>query len=142
MNKHDKPESDIATPSPSFRSCESITVNQLRAGRAIARLSVIELASAAGLSATTISQLETGRTRTPHKATMSALRSALTACGIDFVAGGWTRHIGDATQCSPSALAGRVQVRHDGDDKPEDDDGEQSGQDWQEFKKWLATREW
>jgi len=84
------------TAASSDRGDQTITINQLRAGRAIARLGVRELASAAGLSATALSHLETGRTRNPHKTTLAALRAALAACGVDFAPGGWIRHSADA----------------------------------------------
>ena len=142
-----------------------ITVNQLRAGRAIARLGIRELASAAGLSATAISHLENGHTRNPHSATMLALRAALTAHGVDFAGGGWTRHLADAHggQCSPPSSTSSVQVGHADDDGPDDDrpdadtghdgpdddgpdddrfdddDGEPNGPDWRELCQWLKT---
>jgi transcriptional regulator with XRE-family HTH domain len=95
MTKHNKPQPDDTALSPR-RGSRIITVNQLRAGRTIARLGVRELASAAGLSPTSLSLLENGHTRDPHKTTLTALRAALAARGIDFAPGGWTRHINDA----------------------------------------------
>lgn len=85
---HDKFQASLRNP--------PLTVNQLRAGRAIARLGIRELARASGVSATAISHLETGRTQTPHQTTMRALRATLTGYGVDFALGGWTRHLADA----------------------------------------------
>ena len=142
MNEYDKPQPDNAL-SPSPPSYEPITVNQVRAGRAIARLSVRDLASAAGLSPAALSHLETGHTRTPHKATLSALRAALTAHGIDFAPDGWTRHIGDAcaAQHPPSEGARSVEASHGDDDRPEEEEdlGEPSGPDLRELNQWLAA---
>lgn len=96
---------------------QTITINQLRAGRALARLGVRELARAAGLSATALSQLETGRTRNPHKTTLFALRVALAACGVDFASGGWIRHSADA--CADQ----NPPARPDGLDEDSQEDG-------------------
>ena len=130
-----------------------ITVNQVRAGRAIAQLGIRELASASGLSISAISHIETGRTRKPHLGTMLALRAALTVHGVDFARGGWTRHIADAHggQCPPPGFAHSSQVGHtdndndgpgvdDADDDTDDDEhGEPNGPDWRELSQWLAT---
>ena len=65
----------------------------LRAGRMLAWLDQV---SAAGVSSTAISHIESGRTRNPKQATQIASRTTLEACGIEFAPGGWLRHIDDA----------------------------------------------
>ena len=141
MNKHTS-QASRATLSQS-----TLTANQLRAGRAIAQLRIRELAEASGVSATAISHLETGYTQTPHRATVVALRAALTAHGVAFALGGWTRHIADAqhaAQFSPPSSTHGTQVDDTDDDRPDadddcDTDGEPEGPDWQEVKQWLRT---
>ena len=122
MSKHDKLQPDDDASSPDDPCSQPMTVNQLRAGRAIARLGVRELAKAAGLSVTAISRLESGHTRNPHKATLAVLRAALAARGVDFAPGGWTRHISDAcaTQRPPSDCIRSPQASHEDDDRPEE----------------------
>lgn len=162
MNEHDR----FHTKHNRFQAEDPpITVNQVRAGRAIAQLGIRELARASGLSITAISHIETGRTRKPHLATLLALRAALTVRGVDFARGGWTRHIADAHegQCPPPGFAHSSQVGHtdndgldadtddndgpgaddandDTDDAADDDEyGEPNGPDWRELNQWLAT---
>jgi len=147
MNENNKLQAGDASLS---RSSIPLTANQLRAGRAIARLGIRELASASGLSTTTISHLETGRTRNAHQTTMRALRAALTAHGVDFALGGWTRHLDDAHGVQsgpPESITDGGADDNDGDDGDDGDgadddsdaDGEPNGPDWQEFKQWLVT---
>ena len=91
-----------------------LTVNQLRAGRAITRLGVRQLASASGLSAAAISQIENLHTDAPHKSTLQALRKALESHGVEFGAEGWIRHVTDADarlrSAQPSQRAAYVQA--------------------------------
>lgn len=72
-----------------------VTPKQLRGGRVLSGLGVRELAQASGLSPTSISQIETGRTKTPHPATLDSLRAALEESGIEFGSNGWIRHVDD-----------------------------------------------
>ena len=50
----------------------------------------------AGLSTATISQVETGTTTKPHLSTLIRLKSSLQEQGIEFVDGGWMRHLDDS----------------------------------------------
>lgn len=75
-----------------------LTRTQIRAGRTIAGLGVRDLAIAAGLSPTAVSQIETGRTEQPHESTLRSLRTALEEHGVQFNPGGWLRRRDDAFQ--------------------------------------------
>ena len=68
-----------------------LTRAQVRAGRALARLGIRDLAAAAGVSATAVSHIETGRTGQAHATTLRALRAALEGHGVEFADEGWVR---------------------------------------------------
>lgn len=73
----------------------SLTPEQCRAARVFLHISQKQLADAAGVSVRTISHFEAGD-RTPIRATIAALRSALEAAGIEFLDGeapGLRRHL-------------------------------------------------
>ena len=74
---------------------KKMTARQLRGARVLASLGVRELAEAAGLSPTAVSQIETGRTKTPHSTSLDVLRTALEDHGIEFGPNGWIRHVDD-----------------------------------------------
>lgn len=64
-----------------------MTPEQLRMARNALRLGVRDLASMAGVSFTTVSRFETGKSGLQH-ATAEALRKALEAQGIQFLDSG------------------------------------------------------
>ncbi len=64
-----------------------MTPMQLRMARSALQLGVRELAELAGISFTTISRFETGKSGLQHS-TAEALRKALEARGIQFLEGG------------------------------------------------------
>jgi DNA-binding XRE family transcriptional regulator len=62
------------------------TAAQLRAARAMAKLTRAELAQAAGVSEETVKRLETSDGRiSANTSTVAALAKALEACGVVFV---------------------------------------------------------
>jgi len=61
-----------------------LTAAQCRMARAALQLGVRELAEAASVSPTTITRLERGETLFPR--TLDALRGALEAAGVEFIA--------------------------------------------------------
>ena len=63
----------------------NINAAQCRGARAMLQLGVRELAERAGLSPTTISSFERGRTFQPEPQTLEALRRAFEGLGIMFV---------------------------------------------------------
>ena len=79
-----------------------LTVSQIRAARALTRLGLRELARETDLSTTALSDIETGKTSNPRRATLDALQSALEAHGVEFGANGWIRHESDRAQTSTS----------------------------------------
>ncbi|GGC64026.1 transcriptional regulator [Siccirubricoccus deserti] len=58
---------------------------QVRAGRALVDWSQSRLAEGAGVSLSTIKDFEAGR-REPIRASLAAIRSALEAAGVEFIA--------------------------------------------------------
>ncbi|WP_328286678.1 helix-turn-helix domain-containing protein [Paracoccus aminophilus] len=64
-----------------------MTPAQLRMARSALQLGVRELAELAGISFTTVSRFETGKSGLQHS-TAEALRKALEARGIQFLEGG------------------------------------------------------
>ena len=62
----------------------TLTAAQCRMARAALQLGVRELAEAASVSPTTITRLERGETLFPR--TLDALRGALEAAGVEFIA--------------------------------------------------------
>lgn len=72
-----------------------VTSKQIRGARVLSGLGVRELAEVAGISPTAVSQIETGRTKSPHTTTLDVLRTALEDHGIEFGPNGWIRHVGD-----------------------------------------------
>jgi transcriptional regulator with XRE-family HTH domain len=77
------------------------TRRQLRAARALADIGIRQLARAAGLSPTAISQIETGKTLSARPATLRALRRVFVGYGIEFGPRGWIRHNDDASGLAP-----------------------------------------
>lgn len=77
------------------------TRRQLRAARALADIGVRQLARAAGLSPTAVSQIETGKTMSARPATLQALRRVFAGHGIEFGPRGWIRHRDDASDIAP-----------------------------------------
>ena len=73
----------------------TITKNQLKAGRALAGLGIRSLAEMTGHSPTSISLIETGKTRRPRAETLETLERVLTEQGVQFHRGGWARHRDD-----------------------------------------------
>ena len=71
------------------------TSAQLRAGRALAGLNVRDLAAAAGVSPSSVTLLESGKTASPRPQTLDAIQSALEVHGVDFTADGWVRRRDD-----------------------------------------------
>ncbi|RAI54545.1 helix-turn-helix domain-containing protein [Roseicella frigidaeris] len=65
----------------------SLTPAQGRAGRALLGWSQRELAARAGVAEATVTQFERG-TRSPSRAVAWAMRSALEAGGVEFIAAG------------------------------------------------------
>ena len=59
-----------------------LTASQARAARAMARMTVQELARRAGVAPYTITRLETGLTLQPR--TLEAVRSVLEQAGVEF----------------------------------------------------------
>lgn len=64
---------------------QDISPAQLRAARALVDWSREDLAAAAGATSRTIARLEGGETD-PRQATTKAIRSALEAAGVEFIA--------------------------------------------------------
>ena len=64
---------------------QDISPAQLRAARALVDWSREDLAAAAGATARTIARLESGETD-PRPATTKAIRGALEAAGVEFIA--------------------------------------------------------
>jgi len=62
-----------------------LTPSQCRAARALVEISREDLASAASVAVRTISDFEAGR-RDPIASTRSAIRAALEAAGVEFIA--------------------------------------------------------
>ena len=80
---------------PSLDDAE-LTARQLRAGRALVRMGVRELARAAQVSPASVSSFETGRNASPRLQTRRSLRQALVENGVDFGPHGWIRHRDEA----------------------------------------------
>jgi transcriptional regulator with XRE-family HTH domain len=93
----------------------AISPAQCRAARALVNISRAELAQAADIGERTIADFESSA-RTPIRATIAALRGALEAAGIEFLAGEGIRlkaaasavppSGGTGSRTGPSALAG------------------------------------
>src|ERR1700688_4003144 len=66
---------------------ETITARQSRAGRAVLAWSQLDLAKAARVGLSTVADFERG-SRTPVVSSSTAIRVALEAAGVRFVAGG------------------------------------------------------
>ena len=62
-----------------------LTAAQCRAARALVEMSRESLATASAVSIRTIADFESGR-RDPIRATQSAIRGALEAAGVEFIA--------------------------------------------------------
>jgi transcriptional regulator with XRE-family HTH domain len=62
-----------------------ITAEQCLGGRAMVRLTRDEVATAAQVAVATLADFETGR-RQPHPRTLAAIRAALEAAGVEFIA--------------------------------------------------------
>ncbi|HEY1626713.1 MAG TPA: helix-turn-helix domain-containing protein [Streptosporangiaceae bacterium] len=88
--------------------------DRLRASRLVAGLSQEELAARSGISVRAISDMERGRTRWPHPASVHRLADALALTGsvrAEFVSGASRRLPGAATGESPSPGGRRVLPR-------------------------------
>lgn len=79
-----------------------LTRNQIRAGRVLTGLGIRELAAAAGISPTALSQIETGRTEHAHATTLRALRTTLEGLGVEFGPEGWIRRRDDVESSQPA----------------------------------------
>lgn len=65
---------------------ETITGAQIRAGRALARISAQELANAAGVGVATVRRAETEDGQpSATRANLNAIRAALEAAGVEFI---------------------------------------------------------
>ena len=73
----------------------NMTGNQLRAGRTLAGLGLRDIAKVAGVSVTTVVNLETGNTGRPRISTLEKLQTELESHDIEFAPCGWVRHRGD-----------------------------------------------
>ena len=74
----------MSTPSATLGKM-TITPSQCRAGRALIEMDQASLATAANLSRNTVVDFEKGR-RTPNTNNLAAIRSALEAAGVEFIA--------------------------------------------------------
>ena len=71
-------------------------------------MTVRELAALAGMSGTALCCLELGQTLAPRVQTVQAVRDALQARGIYFLAGGWVRYRDDQSASAVSVRPGNV----------------------------------
>ncbi len=69
-----------------------ITRHQVRGGRAMAGISITELAAAIDVAESTVRNIETGRVKRPGAHTMTAIRTALEDRGVEFGPFGWVRY--------------------------------------------------
>jgi transcriptional regulator with XRE-family HTH domain len=65
----------------------TITPNQIKAARALADLSQMDLGAAVGMSQTAIAQIENGKTQATRRH-IDDIRNALESCGVEFVENG------------------------------------------------------
>lgn len=83
----------------------TFTPGQLRAARALLGWTQNEVAAAAGTTARTIIRLEAGET-TARATTASAIRTALEAAGVEFIAeNGGGPGVRLRKECAPASLA-------------------------------------
>lgn len=68
-----------------FQPTSEICAEQCLGGRAMVRITRDQLAVAAKVAVATLADFETGR-RTPHPRTLAAIRAALEAAGVEFIA--------------------------------------------------------